>query len=121
MTLAVRELDGGRLLEGAPGQPLMGAVADVREVIEACFAEAIYAVLLYPEQLPPQFFDLSSGQAGEILQRLRNYDIRLAIVGTPELRLSSRFGELLADELRGPYFRLFDEQGPAQAWLIASA
>ena len=119
MTLAVHELDGARFLEGEPGQPLMRAVDDARDVIEARFAEAIYAVLLYPENLPPLFFDLSSGQAGEILQRLRNYDIRLAIVRTPALRLSSRFEDLLVDELRGPYFRLFDERKSALAWLTA--
>src|SRR5262249_52994981 len=42
---------------------------------------------------------------------------RLAIVRSPTLRLSSRFGELIADEHRGPYFRLFDERAAAQEWL----
>ena len=52
-----------------------------------------------------------------ILQKLRNYHIRLAVVRTPTLRLSSRFGEVLADENRGPHFRLFDERPAAQDWL----
>ncbi len=52
-----------------------------------------------------------------ILQKLRTYHIRLAIVGSPTLRLSRRFGELLAVEQSGSYFRLFDEQAAAQEWL----
>lgn len=38
---------------------------------------------------------------GEILQKLRNYHIRLVIVRSPTLRLSRRFDQLMADESRG--------------------
>jgi len=34
------------------------------------------------------------------LQKLRCYQVRPAIVRTPELQMSSRFGELLLDEER---------------------
>jgi hypothetical protein len=91
----------------------------VTAVIEASFYDATRRVLLYPENLTARFFDLSSGEAGEILQKLRNYHIRLAIVRTPELRLSSRFGELLADERGDPYFGLFDDRAAAEAWLCS--
>jgi hypothetical protein len=120
MELAVSTAQGRRFIEGAPGQPPLERADDVvRALVEACFGESIHALLLYPENLSARFFDLSSGEAGEILQKLRNYQIRLAIVRTPSLRLSSRFGELLADEQRGPYFRLFDTREAAQEWLCA--
>ena len=90
-----------------------------RTFIEGCFEHGVYALLLYPENLTAGFFDLSSGEAGEILQKLRNYNVRLAIVRTPEQRLSSRFGELLADEGRGSYFRLFGDRQAAVEWLAA--
>ena len=117
MEFTVHDLNGRRFVEGAPGERFMGRVEDVSTVLEACFDNAADRVLLYPENLTERFFDLSSGEAGEILQKLRNYHIRLAVVRTPTLRLSSRFGELLADESRGPYFRLFDERSAAQDWL----
>jgi hypothetical protein len=98
----------------------MRRVADVTRAIEACFEHDAWRLLLYPENLTERFFDLSSGEAGEILQKLRNYHIRFALVRTPTLRLSSRFGELLADESRGPYFRLFDERSAAQEWLVSA-
>jgi hypothetical protein len=41
-------------------------------------AKINHADVLYSENLPPAFFDLSSGVAGAILQKLRNYKIRLA-------------------------------------------
>jgi hypothetical protein len=119
MNLELREYAGTHFLEGRPEPPPLGADGLTR-LIEACFEHGASRVLLYPENLSAPFFDLSSGQAGAVLQKLRNYHIRLAIVRTPALRMSSRFLELLADEMRGPYFRLFDDREAAQAWLCAS-
>lgn len=117
MELILQDVRGQHYVEGPPGHALIERPEDVRVAIEACLYYSVYRLLLYHENLPDTFFDLSSGVAGEILQKLRNYRIRLAIVRTPTLRMSSRFGELLADEQRGPYLRLFDERQPAQEWL----
>jgi len=118
--LDVYDLPGLRVAEGPPGQPLMRQVSAVISILEVCFEHRARALILYPENLTERFFDLSSGEAGEVLQKLRNFNIRLAVIGSPELRLSSRFGELLADEQRGPYFRLLDTRAAAQEWLAAS-
>jgi hypothetical protein len=113
----VHESHGRTFVEGAPGRPLIGRPEDSTLAIGVCFEQGANALLLYPENLSGRFFDLSSGEAGEILQKLRNYNIRLAVVRTPELKMSSRFGELLADEARGPYFRLFDDRAAAAEWI----
>lgn len=117
MEFMVRGAHGQRFVEGTPGQALIVRVDDVSTLLEACFEHAADRVLLYPENLTEHFFDLHSGEAGAILQKLRNYRIRLAVVRTPTLRLSQRFGELLADEQRGSYFRLFDRRSAAEEWL----
>ena len=117
MSLVLREHAGASFVEGTPGQPILERVTDVATLLEACFEHGTRRLLLYPENLTPHFFDLSSREAGEILQKLRNYHVHLAIVRTPELQLSTRFGELLADEEREPYFRLFDERAAAVEWL----
>ena len=120
MEFTVHELDGQHLVEGAPGQPMMKSVSDVSTLLEACFENAAKRLLLYSENLTERFFDLSSGEAGEILQKLRNYHIRLALVRSPTLQLSRRFDELMADESRGSDFRLFDDRAAAQEWLCSS-
>jgi len=75
--------------------------------------------LLYSENLTERFFDLSSREAGEILQKLRTYQVRLAVV-LPQDRqtLSSRFGELMIEENRDRYFHLFEERPQAESWLL---
>ncbi len=108
-----------RFAEGIPEQTLLTCVDDVSKVIEVCLTHAVDRLLLYPENLPAAFFDLSSGEAGAILQKLRNYRIRLAVVHAPDLPMSHRFGGMVRDEQRGPYFRLFGDRATAQRWLCA--
>jgi hypothetical protein len=111
--------EGGlRIVEGTAGHELMQTVADTDRVIEACLSESINLVLLYADNLTHAFFDLSSGEAGAILQKLRNYRIRLAVLCAPRTaRFSSRFGEMEAEERRGPYFGVFETRGEAREWL----
>ncbi|EYF01188.1 DUF4180 domain-containing protein [Chondromyces apiculatus] len=110
--------DGVAVVEGAPEKQFVASLKDVDRVLEACFSAKADVVLLYASNLTEDFFDLSSGQVGALLQKLRNYGIRLAVVwraGDPPW--SSRFGEMVAEERRGDFFRLFETREAARAWL----
>jgi hypothetical protein len=118
MELTVVEEGGLKVVEGQPDTPFMSGADDIGRVLEACFSTGARAALLYAENLPGAFFDLSSGLAGAILQKLRNYGVRLAVVSRPgRVRASSRFGEMVAEERRGPHFGLFETRGAAREWL----
>src|SRR3712207_6616234 len=105
MKLTLVEHNGLNFVEGVPGEQFLASVHDVDRLIEACFSDGANAALLYAPNLTPAFFDLSSGEAGAILQKLRNYRIRLAVVcPAGSVVFSSRFGELLADERLGTHF-----------------
>lgn len=119
MDLHLVERNEKRLLEGPVGRPLIRSVTDVREVIEACFNYQTTNLLLYPENLTDHFFDLSSLEAGEILQKLRMYQIRCAVVLSPDSgALSRRFADLMVEENRDRYFRLVQDRSTAEAWLL---
>jgi hypothetical protein len=121
MELTLVDESGVKVVEGQPGQTFMSSVHDADRVIEACFSAGAEAALLYPANLTDAFFDLSSGEAGAILQKLRNYHIRLAVVCPPGgAEFSSRFGEMVADERRGKHFGLFDTRQAAREWLLRS-
>ena len=119
--LSLVEEDGVRVVEGAPNEPLMTRVDDASRVIEACFSHRARLALLYASNLTERFFDLSSGDAGAILQKLRNYGVRLAVVCPPgSVQFSSRFGEMLAEEHRRRDFRVFETRAAAREWLSQS-
>jgi hypothetical protein len=105
-------------VEGVPEADFLATAADVDRLIEACFADGARAAVLYAANLPPTFFDLSSGVAGDILQKLRLYRIQLAVVAPPgSVVFSSRFGEMVADEQRGRDFAVFADRMAAVEWL----
>src|SRR5580704_18473542 len=109
---------GIRFVEGPAGQPLMRAVKDATLVVEACFSAKVACAILYPENFTEKFFDLGSGEAGEILQKLRNYRIRTVVVCQPgSVKFSSRFMEMAEEETRGKHFGVVDSGQAAQAWL----
>jgi uncharacterized protein DUF4180 len=119
--VTVTEHNGVRIVEGAAGASLMSIPRDVNGLIETCFSSRSRCALLYASNLTPAFFDLSSREAGEILQKLRNYHIRLAVVVDPARSdFSSRFGEMVAEEKKGHDFGVFDAREPALAWLGAT-
>jgi hypothetical protein len=116
--MAFREIGALRFIEGSPGTPLLSTPEETTALLEACVAARSGAALLYPANLPSAFFDLSSTQAGAMLQRLRTYHIRLAIVCEPgAVTFSSRFGEMLAEERRRGDFGIFATRDDALAWL----
>src|SRR5262245_29606261 len=118
MPLAVVDEGGVTIVEGPPDLDFMATAQDINRVIEACLSSGAPRALLYAANLPRNFFDLSSGDAGTILQKLRNYRIRLAVVCAPgRVRFSSRFGEMLGEERRGPHFGIFENRVEASEWL----
>jgi hypothetical protein len=107
------EQDGVGFVEGGADEALMHCAADGARLIEACFSAHTRRALLYAANLPAAFFDVSSGQAGEILQKLRSFHIRFAVVCPPGVvQLSTRFPEILADD-----FQVFETRKAALDWL----
>lgn len=107
-----------RIVEGTPGTDFMIKPEDASILLETCFSHETRNALLYAENLPAGFFDLSSGQAGAILQRLRNYGVRLAVVCAPGTEhFSTHFGEMVAEERRGRLFGVFPDRAAARNWL----
>ncbi|MCC7360751.1 MAG: DUF4180 domain-containing protein [Anaerolineales bacterium] len=121
-TFTSATVNGLTLVTGPAGQPLLRATKDAIEIVQACADYDTRRVVLYAENLTPHFFDLSSREAGEILGKLRQYGVRLAVVYDPAVtRLSTHFAALLVEENRQPYFRLFTDLAAAQAWLTQPA
>jgi len=101
------------MFEATRGEPLVRKPDDAARIVEGCWASKSRAALLYPENLTPRFFDLSSAEAGIVLDKLRRFRVRMAVVCAPEaVEFSSRFREILCDD-----FQVFETRDAAVAWL----
>jgi Domain of unknown function (DUF4180) len=107
---------GVAIVEGDAGESMIRRTDDTSRLLEACFSAKTQCALLYPANVTARFFDLSSGEAGLILDKLRRFRIRLAVVCPPgSVAFSRRFAELRADDLR-----IFESRDAALEWLGGS-
>lgn len=109
---------GGAYFELDAGEA--GAL-DATGVVTRCVESGARALLLDRAALPPAFFDLGSGFAGELLHRLGLYGIRMAAVVSDPSRCSRSFQDFVREANRGREFRFFPNREEAIEWLTAAA
>ena len=119
MQIETLDIAGTAVVAGRRDAAVLVDLADVHSLIEACFERRARGLLLYPENLTPGFFDLRSGEAGEVLQKLRTYGLRLALVARASDLPEGHFREMVGEEARGSDFRIFPEPDAGLAWLAA--
>jgi hypothetical protein len=78
MTAQTLEINGVRVLELAAEGP---KVRNATDLISLVFEHDVSLVAIPAGRLDEDFFKLSTGVAGEIVQKFANYRLRLAILG----------------------------------------
>ena len=61
--------------------PLISSSEDTSDLIGNAWVDDVGLIAIPVSRLDPEFFDLSSLMAGELTQKLVNYNLRLAIIG----------------------------------------
>lgn len=85
--------------------------------VVGCIEHGARALLLDAGALPAAFFDLRTGVAGDVVQKLVNYGVRMAAV-VPDLGAHpERFREFAREANEGQQFRFFATRGEAIDWL----
>ena len=94
--------------------------ADARfDPVRAAIESGTPRVLADDGVLPDAFFDLSTGVAGDIVQRLTMYGVRMAIVVRDRAARSESFRDFAREADKGGSFRFFPDRAQAEAWLTA--
>lgn len=98
--MRTREVDGVCVAELTAREVVLCQPQDVLELV----ARGIDRLLLHEHQLAPEFFDLSTGFAGELMQKCGNYGLRVAVVGEGWRRRSDSFRRFVGESNRGGRF-----------------
>ena len=93
---------------------------DPHALVSACFEHDTRALLLDEGVLPPAFFDLSSGVAGELVQRLVNYGLRMAAVVPDPGKHSGPFQDFAREASTSGPIRFFTSRDAALQWLASA-
>lgn len=90
---------------------------DPGEIFTRCIESGAQSLLLNENALGAEFFDLSTGLAGELLHKLSTYRMRMAGVVPNASVHSQRFQEFMHEANRGSQFRFFSTRQEARDWL----
>lgn len=88
-------------------------------VLAACFEHGHTSILIDRDALPDAFFDLRTGIAGELAQRLTLYGVRMACVVPDLTSQPERFREYARESNAGRQIRFVESRAEAKAWLEA--
>lgn len=81
MKIELISINGTQIAEVTASEIIMNDVQDALDLMADCGYQGARNIILYEENIIPDFFDLKTGIAGEILQKFSNYRTRLAIIG----------------------------------------
>jgi len=81
MNLEVHSINGIKIAEVLSDQVIINTIDDGVALFGNIYYQGFDNLVLHEKNITPEFFKLSSGIAGEILQKFSNYRVKLAIVG----------------------------------------
>jgi hypothetical protein len=91
--------------------------ADPVRAVFRCIEEDARALLFDRGALPAAFFDLRTGVAGELAQKLQNYGLRMASVVPDLVAQPARFQEFAREANEGRWIHFAATREDALAWL----
>lgn len=103
-------------LEINPDNQIINKEQDLLDIIGFCFDNR--KLIIHQNNLDPKFFDLSTKFAGDILQKLVNYQIKTAFIIDTKSIKSEKFKELIYETNGNDDYRFFDSKEAALEWLI---
>ncbi|MHA4741709.1 DUF4180 domain-containing protein [Dyadobacter sp. MSC1_007] len=81
MEIQKHQTNGTSIAEVLSEQTLIHTPDDGLQLLADLYYQGFGEIILHERQVTPQFFDLKTGIAGEVLQKFANYRVKLAIVG----------------------------------------
>jgi hypothetical protein len=94
----IDELQGQRLLIVDDENPALARVQQILDLIGEALPQRVSVIVVPVARIDPAFFVLRSGLAGEFIQKIVNYRLKLAIVG--DISAFTAAGGPLADFVR---------------------
>ena len=81
MRLIIHNINGVKISDLSDDEYQIKTVQDVLDLMVESDEQGARNLIIFKNNLLPEFFDLKTGIAGEIVQKFSTYDMRLAIVG----------------------------------------
>ncbi|MFA5936907.1 MAG: DUF4180 domain-containing protein [Candidatus Paceibacterota bacterium] len=101
MKIIIHEKEGNKIAEIVSDGIIVNTTEDALDLMVHREVRPARKIILHKENIIPDFFDLRTGIAGEILQKFVNYRVELAIVGDFSKITSENFKAFMRESNRG--------------------
>lgn len=81
MKLEIKQIKGIHLTEVIASGIVIKETQDALDIMADSNYQGASKIIIHEKNITPEFFDLKTGIAGEILQKFSTYNVQLAIVG----------------------------------------
>ena len=81
MEIITHEINKTKIAEVTSGDMIIKTTDDGLDLLGNLYYQGFDKIIVHERNITPDFFDLKTGIAGEILQKFSNYRVRLSIVG----------------------------------------
>jgi len=81
MEFDIKEINGTLVAEVLSDEIVIAETQDALDLMADAYYHDARNIIIREENINPEFFDLKTRLAGDILQKFSNYDVQLAIVG----------------------------------------
>lgn len=99
---------------------VISSVQDALDLLAtAYYQEGASCLMLFGKNMLPDFFDLRTGVAGEILQKYTNYGMRIVIVGDFGSLESRSFKAFILESNRGKQVAFMPDRAAALAHIAS--
>lgn len=82
MEIITHIINNKKIAELISDKIIIHSVEDALSILGDLYYDGIDKIILYEKDISPEFFDLKTKMAGDILQKFSNYRMQLAIVGS---------------------------------------
>ncbi len=103
MEIKVHHTGSSRIAEVISDNLIIQSIEDGADLVGNLYYQDFGKVILYEKKICPDFFDLKTGIAGEILQKFSNYRIQLVIVGDFEKYKSRSLKDFIFESNKGKW------------------
>lgn len=113
MEIKVHHTGSSRIAEVISDNIIIQSIEDGADLMGHLYYQDFGKVILYEKNICPDFFDLRTGMAGDILQKFSNYRIRLAIIGNFKKYESQSLRDFIFESNKGRQINFIDDLSAA--------
>ena len=119
MKIEAHNLNNTKIAEVISDETIISTAEDGLDLLGNLYYQGFDGIVLYENNVTPDFFDLKNGIAGEILQKFSTYRVKLAIVGDFSKYSSKSLTDFIYESNRGKHINFVNSTTEALKILSA--